>query len=245
MYVFAGTQHTPGDLRLTDTAGDGARGQHPLNSVDYSPLLRAALVNLDRWVSHGTLPPPNQYPQLANGTAVTARSLEAAFKAIPGVAFPTIIPQPSRLDLGPQWPQGIASWLPPRVGEPYTVFVAAVDQDGNETAGIRLPDLTVPLATYTGWNPRHPDQGAPEQLVRMHGSTLPFALSRREREQCGDHRPSIEVRYVSKDAYLEQVNKAAEALIAARYLLPEDLDGIVQRAAQRYDLYTRGIGTGQ
>jgi Alpha/beta hydrolase domain len=245
MYVFAGTQHTPGDLVLKDTAGDGARGQHPLNSIDYSPLLRAALVNLDRWVSHGTLPPPSQYPQLANGTAVTAHSLEAAFKAIPGVAFPAIIAQPSRLDLGPQWPQGIASWLPPRVGAPYTVFVAAVDQDGNETAGIRLPDLTVPLATYTGWNPRHPDQGAPEQLVRMHGSTLPFALSRREREQRGDHRPSIEERYASKDTYLEQVSKAAEALIAARYLLPEDLDSTVQRAAQRYDLYTRGLGTGQ
>jgi hypothetical protein len=103
----------------------------------------------------------------------------------------------------------------------------------------------VPLATYTGWNPRHPDQGAPEQLVRMHGSTLPFAPSKREREQRGDHRPSIEERYASKDAYLEQVSKAAEALIAARYLLPEDLDGIVQRAVQRYGLYMRGTGTAQ
>jgi hypothetical protein len=94
-------------------------------------------------------------------------------------------------------------------------------------------------AIYTGWNPRHPDQGVPEQLVRIHGSTLPFARSKREREQRSDQRLSIEERYASKDAYLEQVSKAAEALIAACYLLPEDLDGIVQRAVQRYDLYTR------
>lgn len=242
MYLFAGTQHTPGDLALQRTAGDGARCQHALNSVDYCPLLRAALVNLDRWVSLNEPPPPSQYPRLSDGTAVPGQQLETVFQALPDTAFPAIIPQPHRLDFGPEWPQGIASWLPPKVGEPYAVFVPAVDQDGNEITGIRLPDLTVPLATYTGWNPRHPEQGAPEQLVRMHGSTLPFAPIRHERERRGDPRPAIEERYASKQAYLEQVSKAAEALIAARYLLPEDLDGIVQRAAQRYDLYSGNSG---
>jgi hypothetical protein len=239
MYLFAGTQHTPGDLPLTDTATDGARTQHPLNSVDYSPLLRATLVNFDRWVSRNELPPPSQYPQLADGTAVSPQSLEAVFKAIPNVTFPSVICLPHRLDFGPEWTQGVASWLPPQVGEPYTVFVPAVDQDGNEVAGVRLPDLTVPLATYTGWNPRHPEHGAPEQSVRMHGSTLPFPLTQQARQQTGDPRPSVEERYASKDAYLEQVAKAAEALIAARYLLPEDLEGIVRRAAERYDLYAK------
>jgi hypothetical protein len=216
-----------------------------LNSIYYCPLLRAALVNLNRWVSQNEPPPASQYPRLSEGTAVPARQLEALFKTLPDTAFPAIIPQPHRLDSGPEWPQGIVSWLPPKVGKPYAVFVPAVDQDGNETAGIRLPDLTVPLATYTGWNPRHPAQGAPEQLVRMHGSTLPFAATRRERERRGDPRPSIAERYASKQAYLEQVSKAAEALVAARYLLPEDLDGIGQRAAQRYDLYTESSGTAQ
>src|SRR6516164_7965556 len=33
----------------------------------------------------------------------------------------------------------------------YQSYVPKVDSDGNDIAGIRLPELTVPLATYTGW----------------------------------------------------------------------------------------------
>ncbi len=236
LYLFAGTQHTPGVLPLKDTATDGARGRHPLNSLDYVPLLRAALVNLDRWVSHHEPPPPSRYPRLDEGTAVPARSIGTLFNAIQGASFLSVIPEPLRVDFGPTWAEGVASTLPPKVGAPHVTFVSAVDQDGNEVAGIRLPDLTVPLATYMGWNPRHPEQGAPEQTVRMHGSTLPFLRTRSEREASGDPRLSIAERYPSKAAYLEQVKKAAEALIAERYVLPADLEVILQRAAQRYDL---------
>jgi len=43
IYHFAGTQHGPGNLVLTDTgAADDSRGQQGPNSVDYRPLLRAA-----------------------------------------------------------------------------------------------------------------------------------------------------------------------------------------------------------
>lgn len=238
IYLFAGTQHTPGVLPLKDTASDGARGQHPLNSVDYAPLLRAALVNLDRWVSAGEPPPPSRYPRLSDGTAVPPQSLAPVFKAIPGAAFPTQPFQPYRLDFGPEWSKGIAAWLPPKVGAAYPMFVPAVDQEGNEIAGIRLPDLTVPLATYAGWNPRHPSQGAPEQSVRMHGSTLPFPATPAERQRTADPRPSIAERYASKEAFLEMVRKAAAALVAERYLLAADVEGIVERAAWRYDLFT-------
>ena len=48
-YLFAGTQHTPGALPpLAANSSTGDRGYHLFNVVDYSPLLRAAFVNLDR-----------------------------------------------------------------------------------------------------------------------------------------------------------------------------------------------------
>jgi hypothetical protein len=235
-YLMAGTQHTPGMLPLRDTAADGGRGQHLLNSVDYSPLLRAALVNLDGWVSRDEPPPPSRHPRLADGTAVPADSLAPVFRRLPGVSFPSRHFRPQRLDFGPDWAHGVLNWLPPRVGEPYVTFVPAVDQDGNEVAGIRLPDLTVPLATYCGWNPRHPEQGAPDQTLRMLGSTLPLPPTAGARLRSGDPRLSIEERYATKAAYLEQVKKAAEALIAERFLLAADLEAILQRAAWRYDL---------
>lgn len=237
LYLFASTQHTPGKLPLTDRGADGSRGQYPLNSLDYSPLLRATLVHLDRWVSQNEAPPPSCYPRLADGTAVPAQSLAPVFTALPRHAFPTIVPQPHRLDFGPQAEQGIFEPLPPKVGEPYQTFVAAVDADGNELAGIRLPEVTVPLATYTGWNPRHPSQGAPEQTFRTQGATIPLAATTETRAQTADPRAAIAERYASKAAYLDLVTKAAEDLVAKRYLLPEDVASVLQRAAQRYDIF--------
>jgi hypothetical protein len=237
-YLFAGTQHTPGPFPLQDTAENGTRCQHPLNCVDYSPLLRAALDNLDAWVVDQRTPPPSQYPKRCDSSAVVPQQLAPLFKAFPGASFPAHLPQPRRLDFGPQWPPQI-SLLPPHEGNFYPIFVPAVDHDGNEIAGIRLPDLTVPLATYTGWNLRHPTQGAADQLVRMHGSTLPFAVTLRERLDNGDPRLSIEERYPSRAIYLQQVKKAAEGLIAGRYLRAADLDRVLQAAAERYDLLTQ------
>src|SRR5262245_28095043 len=126
--------------------------------------------------------------------------------------------------------------LPPKVGTPYPNLVSAVDADGNERAGIRLPDISVPLATYTGWNVRHPDFGGPGQTLSLLGSTIPFPATQGEREASGDPRPSSEERYVSKEDYLRRVQQAAEALVQQGYLLAEDLPTVTEQASQRYDL---------
>jgi alpha/beta hydrolase family protein len=115
--------------------------------------------------------------------------------------------------------------------------VAAVDADGNEITGIRLPDISVPLATYTGWNVRHPDIGGSGQILPLLGSTIPFPATRAERQASGDPRPSIEERYPSKEDYLRRVQHAAEALVAQGYLLAEDLPTVTEQASQRYDLF--------
>jgi hypothetical protein len=240
VYHFAGTQHTPGNLQLTDTgAADDSRGQQRPNSVDYRPLLRAALVHLDRWVTLGEAPPPSLHPRLDDGSAVPPAHTASTFQAMPGVRFPAHLRSIARLDFGPATDEGIATLLPPKVGKPYPNLVSAVDEDGNELAGIRLPDISVPLATYTGWNLRHADIGGPGQTLSLLGSTIPFRATRAARQAAGDPRLSIEERYLSKEDYLGRVKQAAEALVQQGYLLVEDLPTIAEQASQRYDLLAR------
>jgi len=235
-YLFAGTQHTPG--ALPPPAADpntGGRGRHTFSVVDYSPLLRAALVNLDRWVGEGVEPPPSAVPRLADGTAVTPESTRAIYAAIPGARFPDRVSRPLRLDFGPQVERGVVAY-PPKIGAPFVTFVSAVDADGNDRAGVRPFELRVPLATFTGWNPRHPEQGAPGDLMAMMGSTLPFARTAAERARTGDPRPSIEERYRGRDDYQARVRREAEAMVAERHLLAEDVDALVERAGQLWDV---------
>jgi hypothetical protein len=242
IYHFAGTQHTPGALPPPDTdPNTGSRGLQPFNVVDYAPLLRAALVNLDRWMSDAVAPPPSVFPRLGDGTAVSAESTAATLRAIPGVRYPDRVTRVARLDFGPQTEAGILSELPPKIGTEFAAWVAAVDGDGNERAGIRPVELRAPLATVTGWNPRHPEQGAPGDLMAMMGSTLPFARTATERERRGDPRPSIAERYASRAAYLAAAREAADALVAARYALAEDVEAMVARAGQLWDLIECGL----
>src|SRR5690606_29822920 len=57
IYALAGTQHTPGALPpLAADPNTGDRGLQAFNVVDYAPLMRAVLVNLDRWVSEDIQP---------------------------------------------------------------------------------------------------------------------------------------------------------------------------------------------
>src|SRR5215470_3039043 len=107
-YLFAGTQHTPGALPPPDAdANTGGRGLQMFNVVDYAPLLRAALVNLDAWVRDGVEPPVSAVPRLADGTAVPAETTEKAFTGISGVRFPDRVERPVRLDFGPEWSRGV------------------------------------------------------------------------------------------------------------------------------------------
>lgn len=245
VYHFSSTQHGLGAFppQARDVQ-QGYQGQHLFNSMDYRPLLRAALVNLDRWVTHGEAAPPSQHPRLDNGTAVPPESLAGKFGALPGVTFPSPLRRFVRFDFG--YDAGVASNVPPKVGEPYPCLVPAVDQDGNETSGIRLPYLMVPLATYTGWNPRHATIGGAGQILAsggasggtLLGSTMPFPATREARATTQDPRPAIAERYASKADYLAQVRQAAQRLIQERYLLDEDLEDVLHQAGQHFDFFS-------
>jgi len=240
LYLFAGCQHTPGTLPPPEAdPNTGSRGLHTFNVVDYSPLLRAVLANLDRWVTDGVEPPPSAVPRLADGTGVPAEATRPSFTRIPGARFPDRIERPRRLDFGPDVARGIVHELPPKIGAPFVTFVPSVDDDGNDIPGVRPVELGAPLATFTGWNPRHPDQGVPGDLMSMLGSTLPFAVTRAAREASGDPRPSLEERYGSRGAYLARAREAAVRLAAERHMLAEDVDAVVERAGRLWDFIVR------
>ena len=204
------------------------RAQHLRSVVNYGRLLRACLANLDRWVSEGTPPPPSRHPRVADGTAVDPIELIKAFDRIPAARYPRHHPRPQRQDFGT---------LPPDPGAAYGTRVSAVDEDGNERAGVAVPEVTVPVATHTGWNLRHSDIGGAEQLLYFAGATLPFAATRAARDAAGDPRPSIAERYRSRDEYLDRVREAARALVAERYMLEEDVDLSLAFAARMWDAW--------
>jgi hypothetical protein len=244
VYHFAGTEHGLGTWPPTDTVlaaadatGTVERTRNLRGTVNYGRLLRACLVNLDRWISEGIAPPPSAHPRVADGTAVDPDELMKAFDRIPDAHYPRHHARPRRLDFDPDPETGQPRRLPPGDGPAYGSRVPAVDDDGNEVGGIVLPELRVPLATHTGWNLRHPDIGGEHQLLVFAGSTLPFARTRAERETAGDPRPSVEERYRSRDDYLAAVRRAAVDLCAQRYLLEEDVELSVVMAARLWDFW--------
>jgi hypothetical protein len=130
-------------------------------------------------------------------------------------------------DYGPDFDKGILTTLPPKlVGTPYPALVPKTDTDGNDIAGIRMPDISVPTATYTGWALR----AGSEDGCDAAGQMIEFAKTKAEREAKNDPRPSLEERYASHADYVSKVSAAANALKNDRLLLDEDVQAYVKKA---------------
>jgi hypothetical protein len=207
VYLLAGTQHSPGRFPPRATTG-----QQPDNPVEYWWTLRALLLSMERWIKDDVAPPASRYPKLADGTLVAASAV--AFPRLPGVRSPHSIP-PARSG---------ATELPH--------LVSQLDEDGNERAGVRAPELAVPLATYTGWNFRAPSTGGSDQLVNLAGSSIRFPRTKAEAEKAGDPRRAIAQRYASREEYLQRVQRAVQALVAEGYLLEADVPRVMARAGE-------------
>jgi hypothetical protein len=203
--------------------------RHPGNPADFLWSLRALLLAMDSWITDGEAPPPSRVPRLADSSLVALEDYQ--FPKIPGVEIPNIAHGTWRLDFGPRFrSEGIVDYQPPRVGAPFPILVPQTDADGNESAGIRLPQIEVPLATYTPWNFRSEAIGAPNELANFRGAYLPFAVTEAERRRAGDPRPSLEKRYASRDEYLGRYARAAMDLAKDGFLLPQDLSGMLLQA---------------
>ncbi len=215
VYMVAGTQHG-GRFGLKTAPGQCA---NPRNPHSPEPALRALLVALDQWVSNKAAPPPSRMPALSDNTMVGPAQLK--FPAIPGMRMAT---RGNPIMLYGDW---IAP--SPDAGKAYRPLVAKVDGDGNEVAGIRLPDIAVPLATYTGWN-MYKKPFPEDELCDRDGSYFEFAGTKAERLASGDPRPSLEERYLGKADYVRKVKQAASILVKERFLLQEDADAYVRTA---------------
>jgi hypothetical protein len=227
IYFMSSMQHGTGNGA---SKGECQQFQNPLDPMS---VHRALFTAMDKWVTNGTLPPASQVPKLSDGTLVKPDQTSTGFPHIPGVTYTGFKTTRYLLNYGPNcYTTGIPTINPPVFAPPYQdnpangpiypSFVPKTDADGNDIAGIRLPDVQVPLATYTGWALRaapHDNDGC-----EAAGQYIPFPKTKADRIASGDPRMSIEERYGNLETYSAQLQKAIDNLAQAGLLLPFDAE---------------------
>jgi hypothetical protein len=222
---------------LPHGAGFGPSGpgicQQNRNPLVANPVMRSLLVDLDEWVSRRKQPPASRLPRVTDETLVRPLPQSGVgFPDIPGVIYSGRIHTGDLFDFGPLFDQGILTTVPPTLlGTPYPALIPKTDADGNDIAGIRLPDVAVPLATYTGWGLRAYPPGANDGCDAA-GQKIDFAATKAERLANGDPRLSVEERYPSHGAYVKAVAHSAFELRRERLLLDEDVLAYITAAVQ-------------
>jgi hypothetical protein len=234
-YLVSGTSHGVGNITSRSTC------QQFTNAVSPYRLHRALLVALDEWVSDGSKPPKSEVPRHDSRAFAVPRpgfqtgevpQAELGWPNIPGVTYNGLITTRYFLDFGSELDsKGLISNYPPSLeGRPaYPIFVSKVDEDGNEIAGVRLPEVAAPVATTTGWALRRAGFSENEGC-EANGQHIPFKRTRAEREAAGDPRLSLEERYDSHKGYVNVVAARAKALQARRLLLAEDVQHYIDEA---------------
>ena len=229
IYHWTGTQHAADPNQGPPQSGICREW---LNIARTSMLFRAMLDALDRWATDGTPPPPSRYPRVDDGTLVPFAAWREQFPAIPGVMCPNGPNLMPLLDFGPRRDEGIHDREPPEVLDPdaYPVLVPAVDEDGNEIAGVKAPMVAAPLGTFTGWNIRRRGRGE-GAMHEFSGSYLPLPETPEERAATGDPRPSLTERYGDAAGHVAAVREAAQALVRDGFMLEEDVERATALAA--------------
>jgi hypothetical protein len=240
-YIMASTQHAPAVLPLPAKEPFGFCQQQP-NPNPHTWTMRALLTHLTAWVKDGAEPPPSSRPTIAAGNLVAADQVR--FPRIPANAYGGVVRPAVKFvadndplhvqDFGKDYnaadTSGILSGELPKMSTTrYGTLVAQVDSDGNDLGGVRNIFVAVPVGTYTGWNLFN-KEFFEDGFCTLSGSFVPFAPTKQERLAAGDPRPSIEERYPSREAYVAAFKKAADDLVAQRFLLPDDAVRLISQA---------------
>ncbi|MHB8266934.1 alpha/beta hydrolase domain-containing protein [Bradyrhizobium sp.] len=240
-YIMASTQHAPAVLPLPAKEPLGFCQQQP-NPNPHTWTMRALLTHLVAWVKDGAEPPPSSRPTIAAGNLVAPDQVR--FPRIPANAYGGVTRPAVKFvadndplhvqDYGKDYNAGDASGIisgdPPKLSTArYGTLVAQVDADGNDLGGIRNVFAAVPIGTYTGWNYFN-KEFFEDGFCTLSGSFIPFAPTKQERLATADPRPSIEERYPRKASYVAAFKKAADDLVAQRFLLPDDAIRLVSEA---------------
>ena len=223
LYLSTATQHGGGGG--VGTQGRAVQCQHLTNPVHQNSVDRAMVALMEDWLVRGTPPPRSNYPSVAEGTLVLPTSREQVrFPDLSGVGvnFTGIHNRLYVTDYSSAVPGA-------NLSKPYEVRVPPTDLDGNDIPGIRVPDVSVPLASYLPWNIRKTGY-SPGEMCVANGSTIPFLATAADRQQAHDPRLSLAERYTGKADYVNKVRAAAESLVSERFLLPADVDFFVTKA---------------
>jgi hypothetical protein len=176
------------------------------------------------WLKDGTPPPPSSYPRLDRNELTTRSKMTYP----DGIEVPHRWQMAYRADYGSRFKtEGIVDKEPPALGDPFTVLLPQVDDDGNEIAGIKMPQVALALATYTGWNPAELDLNMPGDTYAMVGSTIPFTKRK------------IAEKYGSREKYVARAREVIADLVTRRLLLAEEAAKLEQQAAEQWDWFTK------
>lgn len=218
-YLMGSTQHGP--------AAESVAGicQQPNNTAVQAPLVRAAFQQLVEWAGSGTAPVPSRYPLQASELAPLNReAIGFPDLSALGVRFPEVMNELAVVD---------PSKVPFRAEQAgtYLTMLPRTNADGHDLAAVLLPDVAVPLATYSGWNLRRAGF-AENQLCAINGIQIPLAQDAAQRLTNKDPRLSITERYGTRSGYVQQVAAAAQRLQAERFLLQEDAQRFIDAAGK-------------
>jgi hypothetical protein len=235
LYFISGTPHSSGVFPPAPSRETRLpQFQYHTNFAQQRWTLRALLVDLDDWVRSGKEPPVSRYPTLAKKELTPRAGVK--FPSVPTFPFAEYMPKVWRMDLGPDYAKTrVITKEPPELGKEFAVLVPQVDADGNDLGGVKIPEIAVPLGTYTGWNIHLPQFNDLNYLAGLVGSFEPLPKTRDDRLKSGDARLSIEERYKSKQEYLNQVERASRELVGLRLMLAEDIGLVLERAGQMWD----------